>query len=349
LLLLVGHLSGAPARAGEPLDLDALIEQECGPEGVRPNQGCRVRLPRGVFEIDKTLSIGKCTLWTARNGLILEGQGSAPHATQPIFATGATVLEWKGGSEPMIEICGSSSVSIRDLVLAAKGASVGIRVLANNAAASISHFTELRDLVIHEPVTGVYVGGGGYDDQSDFVRLERVSIVNAVIGYDQDSQQSAAGRLETVEVVASRVGYRVRGGPLHCDGCYVGTAPSALSGFMGFHLTRSARQDTRNLAHHQVLIQNSHMELRTGRFIVDDAATPYPLTLIGNSYSLQCPFPSCIMRVIDSNSTGPVNIVGDVLQGLDAGSRAQYCLAGPVNQMGLVKKPEVQDVLWICN
>jgi len=250
---------------------------------------------------------------------------------------------------PMIDICGSSSVSIRDLALSAEGATIGIRLSANNGGSAITHFAELRDLVIYGARTGVYVGGAHYNDQTDFVRLQNVSMRKVSYGYIQDSQQSVGGRLETVEVAADRVAYEIGGGSLNCDGCYAGTTAASTARFMAFHLTHSQTNPNPNrFAHHQVVIANSHMELSAGRFIVDDAATPYPVTLIGNSYSLQCPETGCTMKVVDSNSTGPVNILGDVIQGLGQGPKAQYCLAGPVNQMGLVKKGEVAELIWSC-
>jgi hypothetical protein len=340
---------GLPSHADTPLDLNALIQNQCGRPGWSYNQGCRVTLGRGVWTLTERVRIGECSNGTSRNGLILEGEGSGPHATSPVFPTGGTTLKWQGSTvSPMIDVCGSSSVSIRDLALSAEGAAIGIRLLADYGGAN-THFAELRDLVIYGARTGVYVGGAHYNDQTDFVRLQNVSMSNVMDGYVQDSQQSVGGRLETVEVVASRVAYRIGGGSLHCDGCYAGTTAASSASFIAFHLTRSTTNPNPNqFAHHQVVIANSHMELRTGRFIVDDAATTYPITLIGNSYSLQCPEMGCTMKVVDSNSTGPVNILGDVIQGLGQGPKAQYCLAGPVNQMGLVKKGEVAELIWSC-
>ena len=95
------------------------------------------------------------------------------------------------------------------------------------------------------------------------------------------------------------------------------------------------------------------MELRLGRFIVADAGAHYPMTLIGNSYSMQCSQPGCEMRIVDSNSNAPVVMIGDVIQASSsppARPTARVCHRGPeLTHIGVHKKPEVSELLWECS
>jgi hypothetical protein len=255
----------------------------------------------------------------------------------------------------MFDACGTSFLSFRDVTLDAASAGVGIRISADNTASAISHFVELRSVVIDGAAVGVYVTGQNYADQVDFVTLERVSLSNVGIGYLQDSQQSVVGRLETVEVTARSRGFVIRNGSLTCDGCYVGSLPpgkASLGDFIAFHLTRGTDPAKPWEAHQQVHIEHSHMELNRGTFIVEDAGAHYPITLIGNSYSLQCAAPGCEMNVVDSKSQAPLVMIGDVIQAASnppAAPVARVCHRGPdLVHLGVHKKPEVAALEWGC-
>ena len=94
------------------------------------------------------------------------------------------------------------------------------------------------------------------------------------------------------------------------------------------------------------------MELNRGTFIVEDAGAHYPITLIGNSYSLQCPTPGCEMQVVDSSSKAPIVMIGDVIQASSnppAGPVARVCHRGPeLIHLGVQKKGEVSALYWAC-
>jgi hypothetical protein len=345
------------ASAGPPnLDLEALIAKQCGPPGYRNDSGCKVQLGHGTFGISQTVRLGGCTTTTVRNSVTIEGQSGGIMATVPRFPTAGTTLQWQGPPGGiMIDVCGASFLSFRDLTLDAANAAVGIRISADNAASAISHFVELRSVVIDGAAIGVYVTGKSYADQADFVTLERVSLSNVGIGYLQDSQQSVGGRIETVEVTARSRGFVIRNGSLHCDGCYVGALPpgkASAQDFIAFHLTSGSDPTKPWEAHHQVHIEHSHMELTRGRFIVEDAGSQFPITLIGNSYSLQCPTPGCEMQVVDSNSKAPLVMIGDVIQASSnppAGPVARVCHRGPeLIHLGVQKKGEVSALYWAC-
>jgi len=352
LLALPSSSSAAPRK----LDLNARIEKECGPPGYRVDSGCRVELGGGTFTISETVRLGSCTATTVRNSVILEGRSAGMLASVPRFPTAGTTLQWKGPEGgTMFEVCGASFLSFRDLTLDAAGAGIGIRMSADNAASAISHFVELRNVVINGAAVGVYVTGRNYADQVDFVTLERVSLSNVGTGYLQDSQQSVVGRLETVEVTARSRGFVIRNGSLSCESCYVGALPpgkASLGDFIAFHLTRGSEPAKPWEAHHQIQIEDSHMELDRGTFIVEDAGAHFPITLIGNSYSLQCSTPGCEMRVVDSNSRAPIVMIGDVIQASSnppARPKARICHRGPdLIHLGVHKKPEVSELIWGC-
>ncbi len=353
-LLLLAPLAAPAAPA--PLDLERQILAQCGAPGYRPESGCRVALPAGTFAISDTVRIGGCTAATVRNSVILEGQSTGMLTTEPRFPTAGTTLQWTGPRRGvMFDVCGASFLSFRDLAIDAAGTSVAFRISADNKAAAISHFVELKNLVIDGAQIGVYVTGRSFNDQVDFVTLERVSLYDVGIGYLQDSQQSVAGRMETVEVAAVSKGFEIRNGSLTCDGCYVGSLPAGLSGtmqFIAFHLAGGTDSSKPWLAHQQVHIEHSHMELDRGRFVVEDAGSAYPITLIGNSYSLQCAAPDCEMLLVDSRGTGSLVMIGDVVQAASnppARPRARVCHRGSeLVRLGVVKKPEVADLLWTC-
>lgn len=354
-LVLVGLPLAASSQSRE-IDLNAEIEDQCGAPGFSLDSGCKIQLGKGSFSISETIRIGECTTATVRPSIVFEGQSAGGMTIVPRFPTAGTTLRWKGPlGGTMIEVCGSSFVSFRDLTLDAANAGVGIRITADSRAAAISHFVELKSLVIDGAFVGVQVTGRNYTDQSDFVVLDRVSITNASIGYLQDSQQSVGGRLQNVEVTARNKGYEIRNGSLTCDGCYVGSLPADRNGpreFIGFHLTSGTNPRTPWEAHHQVHIEHSHMELKRGRFVVEDAGGGFPITLIGNSYSLQCPSPGCEMLVVDSQSNAPLVMIGDVVQASSnppAAPRARVCHRGPeLIHLGVHKKAEVADLIWTC-
>ncbi len=338
-----------------PLDLNALILEQCGPPGYRPDSGCKVELGAGTFALTETLRLGGCTTATVRNSVTLEGRSAGLVATSPRFATGGTTLEWQGPQGGIvIDACGASFLSLRDLTLDAENAAVGIRISADNSKSALSHFVELRNLVIDGPEFGVYVTGRNRGDQADFVVLDRVSLSNVTIGYYQDSGQAVAGRLETVEVTARAKGFEIRNGSLTCDGCYVGSLAPGITGgmsFIAFHLRSGGNPAKRWEAHHQVHIEHSHMELKRGRFIVEDAGADYPITLTSNSYSLQCAEPDCEMLVVDSQSEAPLVMIGDVIQAASsppAHPRARVCHRGELVQLGVHKKAEVAALEWSC-
>ncbi len=342
----------AAAAAAEPeIDVGALIAKRCGPAGYQLDSGCTVALGDGSFEVSETISLGGCSTATVRNSVILQGSSAGLMTTVPRFPTAGTTLRWTGpAGGTMIDVCGASFLSLRDFTLDARGAGVGVKISADNAASAISHFVNLRDLVIDGAEIGIYVTGRRFADQSDFVTLERVSIGGVGVGYLQDSQQSVGGKLQTVEVVARKKGFEIRNGSLHCDGCYVGTAGEAGPDFIAFHLTRGSEAEKPWEAHHQVAIEHSHMELQQGRFVVEDAGALFPISLIGNSYSLQCRTPGCEMRVLDSRSRGPVVMIAEAIQASSAmNPKARIChQGGELERIGVFRKPEVAALEWSC-
>jgi hypothetical protein len=353
--LAPAFFAGSLAAAGRKLDLAERIFRDCGPPGFRPDSGCRIELLAGTYDISETIRIGDCTTTTVRNSVTLTGKSAGLVTTKPRFTTAGTTLRWVGPrGAPMIDVCGASFLSLRDLTLDANGAGVGVRISADNAASAISHFVELRSVVIDSADIGVHVTGRNRNDQADFVTLERVSIANVGTGYLQDSGQSVAGRLETVEVTARRKGFEIRNGSLTCDGCYVGTLPVPTGqpqDFVAFHLRAGSDAAKPWEAHHQVHIAHSHMELQRGSFIVEDAGGLFPITSIGNSFSLQCPTQHCEMAVVESNSRASLVMIGDVVQAASnppALPRARVCHRGELVRLGVVKKPEVSELAWSC-
>lgn len=296
--------------------------------------------------------MGGCTTGSVRNSVILEGQSTGLMTTYPRAPTAGTTLKWAGPQGGiMFDACGASFLSFRDLLLDAANASVGIRVSADDLASAVSHFVELRNLVIDGPEVGVYVTGRSYADRVDFVTLDRVSLYHVGTGYLQDSSGSVAGRAQSVEVLARTRGFEIRNGSLNCDNCYVGSNASFTGDFIAFHLTRGGQRLKPWEAHQQISIEHSHMELQRGRFIVEDAGAYYPITLIGNSYSLQCPTSGCEMTVVDSISKAPVVMVGEAIQaGGPQRPRARICHRGPeLIRVGVQKKPEVASLEVACS
>lgn len=352
-LLLIPQLGAAAPRK---LDLGGLIAKQCGPLGYRVDSGCTVDLDAGTFAISETVRLGGCTTKTVRNSVTIRGRSAGAITTKPRFPTAGTTLQWRGPQGgTMVDVCGASFLSFRDLAFDAAGAGIAIRLSADNLKSATSHFVELRNVVINGAAVGVYVTGQNYADQVDFVTLERVSLADVGTGYLQDSQQSVMGRLETVEVTARSRGFVIRNGSLTCDGCYVGSLPpgaASLGEFVAFHLTRGSQPTKPWETHHEVHIEHSHMELNRGTFILEDAGAHYPITLIGNSYSLQCSTPGCQMDILDSRSKAPVVMIGEVVQASSnppASPVARICHRGPeLVHLGVTKKPEVAALKWTC-
>ena len=348
-------LLGAPAGAEVPLDLSAVVTTQCGPEGYRLDGGCAIELGDGTYTVSQTVRLGRCEAGNmgTRNSVALVGQGAGLFATMPRFTTAGTTLRWTGPpGVPMLEVCGSW-LTLQHLAIDGKGASHCIRLLGNNAGSAIHHFPLLESLSLTGCGVGVEVTGLARNDQVDFLRLERLSITDVDICYSQDSQQSVAGRVETVECVARRKGFEIRGGSLDCDGCFVGNMGDDPA-FIGFHFTASVLVDGRSFSHHQGQIEASHMELRSGRFVVGDAlANRYPLVLIANSYSLQCQAPSCEMLVVEWRGKSPVVMIGDVVQASAPDPtkmpRARFCSPSGWRKTGVVIKGEVGGVSWACS
>src|SRR3990172_4086220 len=210
---LVGSLAAlllAPplgvSAAPRNLDLNALVAGQCGPPGYRTDSGCNVQLGPGTFHVAETVTLGACTSTSVRNSVTLQGTSAGMMAGLPggltklRVPTAGTTLQWTGPpGHAMFSACGASFLSFRDLTLDATNTSVAIRISADNLASAISHFVELRNVVIDGGDTGVYITGRSYADQVDFVTLERVAIVDVDVGYLQDSQQSVAGRARSEE------------------------------------------------------------------------------------------------------------------------------------------------------
>jgi len=359
LSLWLALFAGA-ARAEEvPIELASVVANQCGPEGYRPDGGCAIELGDGTYTVAATVRLGRCEAGAngTRNSVALVGQGAGLFATVPRFTTAGTTLRWTGPpGVPMLEVCGSW-LTLQHLAIDGKGASHCIRLLGHNAGSAIHHFPRLASLALSGCGIGVEVTGSDRDDQVDFVQLERVSITEVDVCYSQDSQQSVAGRVETVECVARRKGFELRGGSLDCDGCYVGNMARADGtwdpAFVGFHFTSSARVDGRSFSHHQAEIEASHLELRTGRFIVGDvSANPYPLRLVGNSFLLQCQAPGCEMGVVEWRGKAPVVMQANTVQAStpypSAPPSGRFCAPAGWRNTGNVRKPEVRALVWTC-
>lgn len=356
LIALLGLGIAAAAEAQGPLDLEALVASRCGPAGYRQSAGCEIELPHGVFDVLPT-RVGGCTTTTARVGVTIRGHASGLFATSPPLPMAGTTLRYAGPrGGRMLNFCAVSNLTLERMAIDAAGAGVAIRVSSDHSASAISHFVHLEDLTIKGAGVGVEVTGQYKNDQTDFVTLERVSISDVEIGYLQDSAQSVGGRLETIEVVARSAGYVLRGGSLDCNGCYVGNLPREGFGydpeFIGFHLTRSTVVDGRNLQRFMVSIRNSHMELRSGRFIVEDSGGSAPILTQSNSYSLQCPVAGCEMLVADSQSKGGLIMIGDVIIASSnpfAYPSARVCQRdGRLQEMGVVATPMISAMKWTC-
>src|SRR5262245_14730483 len=126
LLILAGVASS------EPLDLAALVEERCGPQGWHPQSACTVELERGDFTIPETV-LGDCnTNQGIRQNLRLRGQGNGDFASVPPFSTAGTVLRYGGPpGGTMLELCGSM-LDVSDLAFDGSGAGVVIRRTANS-------------------------------------------------------------------------------------------------------------------------------------------------------------------------------------------------------------------------
>jgi hypothetical protein len=349
MLLLAGT-----AHAQTPLDLGALIEQTCGPEGYKWNAGCHITLPKGVLVVGPT-EIGHCGSTTARVGLTIEGQGAGMPATQPPFPMAATVLQYAGpAGKPVLSFCGVSNLALRDLAIDGAGlASVGVRLSANNAQSGIAHFSDLERLTITRAGKGVEVTGEGKNDQTDFVSLRGVSITQVDTGYWQDSQQSVNGKLTLVESIARRESFHIGGGSLDCDGCYAANAPGSDASYIGFHATKSDLQDGRNFSHHQIAIRNGHSEIQVGRGIVGDVlGNLYPLLVSAHSWSIQCQTPSCELTLVEWRGGSPPVLQANVVQGStphpEAPPSGRFCSPSGWRNTGNVRKGEVKALVWGC-
>ena len=344
-----------PATAEVPIDLAQVVLNQCGPEGYRLDGGCAIELGDGTYTVSAPVRLGRCEAGSVgtRNSVAIVGMGAGGMTQVPRFATAGTTLRWTGpAGGTMIEVCGSL-FTLQHLTIDAAGAGVAVRLMANNAGSAISHFPRLAHLAIDGADIGIEVSGAVADDQTDFVDLERVSIRNVGVCYSQDSGQTVLVHHRLVECVASRKGWEIRGGSLVCDVCYVGSRGTDPA-FIGFHLTKSAIQDGRNLAHHQVAIRGAHMEVRAGRFVVGDAGTRYPLLIVDSSYSLQCDpgaATTCEMTVIDWREQSPVIIQGNVYQGSNPSGKKptpRMCSTPGWRSTGNVVKAEVAPIVWAC-
>lgn len=347
--LALAALCWAGTAFGEPLDLAALITTKCGPPGYRQNSGCEVVIPHGTFEVGAT-RIGDCTTAGGRVGLTLRGESAGMPGWGVRVEMAGTGLRYTGPpGGRMLDFCGVSGLTVRDLALDAKGASIALRVSANNAASAQAHFVQLVNLNLRSSTVGIEVTGEAHNDQADFVEVSHTSIVDTDIGYLQDSQQTVAGRLQSVEVTARSRGYEIRGGSLNCDNCYVGNWARADGSFdpdfRGFNLTRSVVQDGRSFAHGVVSIEHSHMELSSGRFVVEDAGASAPILLIGNSYGIHA---GTDVRVLDSRSKAPVTSVGDMVSALSQKPIARFCTVGGFRALSLWPYPTVRSITTVC-
>lgn len=343
------------ALATTPIDLEQVVIAECGPDGYRINGGCEVRLGTGTYTVSRPIKLGHCEAGSigTRNSVTITGQGAGLLTQVPRFTTAGTTLQWAGPvGGTMFEICGSWS-TLQNLTLDAIGTSTAIRLIANNASSAISHFPRLANLVIDGASTGIEIQGAVSDDQVDFVDMERISIRNVDICYSQDSGQSVLNHARLIECVSRKKGFELRGGSLTCDTCYVGNLGVDPT-FIGFHLTRSSKQDGRNLAHHHMSIRAAHMELRSGRFMVGDANTRYPFSVVDSSFSLQCDpgtASTCEMTVIDWHEQAPVIIQGNVFQGSNPSGKKptpRMCSTSGWRSTGNMVKGEVQPIIWGC-
>lgn len=345
-LLLLGQNASA-----EVFDLAAEVTKACGPEGYRPNIGCQVTLPKGTLDVSST-AIGHCTAPTARVGVTLQGQSFGMPAVSPPFSMAGTTLHYVGEpGKPVLSFCGVSSLVLRDLAIDGAGsASVGVRVSANNAQSGIAHFSDLERLTITGATKGVEVTGEGKNDQTDFVALRQVSIAKVDYGYWQDSQQSVNGELSLVESVARRESYHLGGGSLVCNGCYAASAGDADPSYIGWHATKSEQVDGRNFSHHQMTIRDGHSEVRVGRFVVGDVkGNPYPLLVVGHSFSIQCGTPGCSLRIIDWQGGSPPVIQANVVQASGGNlPTGTFCAPAGWRSTGNVRKPEVKALTWTC-
>ena len=301
-------------------DLEGRIAEECGKAGFQRNGGCRVELPRGTLPIGPT-KIGDCTKGSGgvQNSVTLVGQGPGMMTQVPRFPTAGTTIQYAGpAGQPMLEVCGSY-FSLRDVAMDGAGASHCLRITANNAGSAISRSPEIEDVVLDGCGTAIEIEGTDHNDQIDLVNLERVVMRNVDRGYVQDSGQTVGNDFRLVESTARLRSYEIRGGSFVCRSCYAGQIGDSAD-YIGFYFTRSERQDGKNLAHHQATIETSHMEVRTGRFIVaDHTGNRFPLNLRDNSFQQLCvPKPedtTCEMTVVDVREDHPVLIHGNVFLG----------------------------------
>lgn len=356
--VIVALLLAGSAGAQTPLDLARLVEERCGPTGYQKQAGCIVRLGRGEFEIDAT-RLGTCeSTSTQRLGLTLEGQGGGVFATQPSYATGGTTLRYAGPpGGTMLSLCGSR-IHLRDLAIDGTGAARVVEFRANNPASAITHLGGLERIDIRGGGVGIEVFGETRNDQLDFLSFRDLSIRDVDGCFEQDSQQAVANKLDNVECASYRFGYRVRSGSVHFDRAYVGQlAPPGEPvdpDYVGFHLTRTSDPDQPSISRQVVSIRDSHMEIRAGRWVVDDSNSIYGVLLEGNLFQMLVrgagSAPETERVIIDSLSRGPLRLFGNtVTADLATPLQARVCRRGPgATQQGVDATPHTGGIVWGC-
>jgi len=366
LLALVLELAG-PAGAqivptpGQPLDLAALVAQECGPGGYRKGaSSCTLdfrKYPPGIYPLAKPAELGTCTNPTStRNGLRIIGRGNAVGASVPLFPASSTTLECTTGV--CISVCGSM-VYLSDLVLEAYGADVGIRWHADNTHSAISHYGGLERVQVRGARTGVEVVGDGFNDQIDFLTFRDSQIVGADVGFVQDSQQAVNNTLENVEVTARQAGIVLRNGNLLVQGGYVGQwkQPDGTYSptFKGFHGTRTSSTSASYMRRAGITMRDWHWEIHDGAFWWDDSGSSYPARLENVQFQHLPQSAEAAARLWSIYSDAPgalildgVSFTSSTPAGVTASPRVCRKQGAPADVRTLNVTPWMGGLSWTC-
>lgn len=347
-LLLALLLVAGTAHAQTPLDLGALVESRCGPTGYRNPAGCTVRLGRGEYAIGAT-KLGTCeSTLTQRLGVTIEGQGTSVFAAVPRYTTGGTTLVYKGPpGGTMLSVCGSR-VYFRDLAVDGKGAGKCFEYRANNAHGASTHFGGIERVDMLDCATGISIFGETYNDQLDFLTFRDLTIRGGERCLVQDSQQAVSNNFDNIDCASTKEGFVVRNGSAHFKDAYTGQLGEDPT-YIGFYLTKTADKTQPWMSRAMVSIQQSHMEVTHGRFIVDDSLSWYGLDLARNGFQMIPQKPDTEMMLIESTSPGPLLMLGDwVTGGGGANPVGRICHPrGPIEHMGVTVTPWVK-LIWGC-
>lgn len=329
-------------------DLAGEIEKQCGKPGYRKEIGCVIELPKGELLVKET-QIGTCdNTMSQRMGVTLVGKGTSGFATVPRYSTAGTTLVYNGApGGTMISICGSRNY-FRDFAVDGLNSGTVFEWRANNSKSAISHLGGIERVDILDGGTGVKIIGELFNDQIDFLSFRDMTIRGVDVCVDQDSQQAVANNFTNVDCASKKAGVIVRNGIMHFFDFYTGQLERDVE-YKGFYLTKTNSKVAPYMSRGPVSITRSHMEIHTGRFIVDDSGSNYALNLQNNTFQMLTPTANAEMTLIDSNTRGPINMIGDwITGGASPNPTGRIChRGGGINKLGVTNTDWVK-VIWGC-